>query len=126
LIHIEGGELGQRHRQFPALLGDEHEHISGANFFGRHVKDLDGFTFAERRNDIGSDASGLKWKLQLVFEVVIPSQRAFVGSVRVDDGLVVDSIFPNRIFLSVLYCLAVLLPRVQVSPRHTESSTIFK
>ena len=95
-------------------------------FFRCHAEDLDGFTFAERRNDFGSDASGLKGKLQLVFQVVIPPHRAFFGSVRVDDGFVVDPIFPNRIFLALLHCLAAILPRMQVGRRRTESSTIFQ
>jgi hypothetical protein len=54
----------------------------------------------------GSDASGLKGKPQPVLQVVIPPQRPFFGSARVDDGFVVDPIFPNRVFLKLPHCLA--------------------
>ncbi len=46
--HVDRGHLGQGHGQSPALAADDHEHVGGARVLGRHAKDVDGFTFAER------------------------------------------------------------------------------
>ena len=110
LIHVDRGQLGQGHRQCSAPPADEHEHIGGACFLRCHAKDLDGFTFTERRNDLGKGAFGLKWKPQLIFQVVIPSHGAFFGSVRVDNRFIVDPTFPNRILPGLFHFVAAMLP----------------
>ena len=47
----------------------------------------------------GSDAFGLEGESDFVIELVIPAHRLLFRLVGVHDGLVVDAIFPDRVFL---------------------------
>ena len=65
----------------------------------RHAYNLDGFTFPERRDDLGSPARCLERETDFVFQVVMPPHHLLFRSVGVHDGFVVNTVFPDRVFL---------------------------
>ena len=74
-VRIDGGQLGKRDGHLTPLPMDQHEHVGGAAVFRRHTSYFDSVSFAERRDDFGSDALGLKGESDFVIEIVIPAQR---------------------------------------------------
>jgi hypothetical protein len=48
---------------------------------------------------------GLKWKSDLVIELVVPPHHLFFRPIRVHDGLIVDTVLAHKIFLRPLHCL---------------------
>ena len=70
----------------------------------RHAHDLDGFAFPERRDDLRSQTLRLERETDFVFQVVIPAQRLLIRS-GIDDSFVVDSVFPDRVFLGLFIAL---------------------
>ena len=69
----------------------------GTGIFRGEPADLDGFSLAERGDDLGRDASSREGKLDFVLQVVVPAESLFFGSVGVDDDFIVDSFFADTI-----------------------------
>src|ERR1035437_9711026 len=80
-VRIDGGQLGKRDGHLTPLPMDQHEHVGGAAVFRRHTSYFDSVSFAERRDDFGSDALGLEGKSDFVIEIVIPAQRLLIRPV---------------------------------------------
>ena len=115
-VRIDGGQLGKRDGHLTPLPMDQHEHVGGAAVFRRHTSYFDSFSFAERRDDFGSDALGLKGESDFVIEIVIPAHRLLFRRVGVHDGLVVDAVFPDRVFLRFFHGFAARIRRTEVRP----------
>ena len=92
------------------------EHVGGAGVFRRHTPYFDSVSLAERRDDFGSDAFGLEGESDFVIEIVIPAHRLLFRPVGVHDGLVVDAVFPDRIFLRFFHSFASRIRRTEVRP----------
>jgi hypothetical protein len=98
-VRIDDGQLGKRDGHLTALPTDQHEHVGGAGVFRRHTSYFDSVSLAERRDDFGSDALGMERESDFVIEIVIPAHRLLFRPVGVHDGLAVDAVFPERVFL---------------------------
>jgi hypothetical protein len=75
---------------------DHHEHVSGAGIFRRYTKDLDAFSFPERRNYFDSDALGLKRESDVVVEVAMPSHDLLFRPIGIGDDFVMDAVLSIR------------------------------
>ena len=115
-VGIDGGQLGKRDGHLTPLPTDQHEHVSGAGILRRHTPHFDSVSFAERRDDFGSDALGLEGESDFVIEIVIPAHRLLFRPVGVHDGLVMDAIFPDRVFLQFFHGFAFRMRRSDVRP----------
>src|ERR1700691_5885928 len=115
-VRIDGSQLGKRHGHLTPLPTDQHEHVGGAGVFRRHTPDFDSVPLAERRDDFGSDALGLERESDFVIEIVIPAHRLLFRPVSVHDGLVVDAVFPDRVFLRFFHGFAARIRRTEVRP----------
>ena len=59
----------------------------------------------ERRDDVGSDALGLKWESDFVIEVVIPPHDLLFRPISVHDGFVVNSVLSDGVSLGFLHAV---------------------
>src|SRR5271170_6957461 len=89
---------------------------AGQTSSGAIPRYFDSVSFAERRDDFGSDALGLEGESDFVIEIVIPAHRLLFRPVGVHDGLVVDAVFPDRVLLRFLHGLASRIRRTEVRP----------
>jgi len=69
-----------------------------ANVVRGHADDLNGFTFFQWRDHLRSQTLRLEQETDFIFQVVIPAQGLLLWS-GIDDGFVVDAVFPDRVWL---------------------------
>src|SRR5581483_12012275 len=86
-----------------------------AGFVRRHAYNLDGFTFPEGRDDLCNPARCLERETDFAFQVVIPTRGLLIWT-GIDDGFVVDTVFPDRVFSGFLHRFGSRTRRTEVRP----------
>src|SRR5215471_20267019 len=83
-----------------------------------HAQDFDGFPLPEWRNGFRCQTSGLEGETDLAFQIVVPAQ-CLLFRAGIDDGFVVDAVFPDRVSLGPLHSFAPKIRRTDVRPIRT-------
>src|SRR6516165_11314256 len=97
-VRVYSVELRKGNGHLPPLPTDLHKHVVLAGILFGHTQDLGGFTLAERRYGLRGDAPCLEWEADLAFQTVVPAHGPLFRT-SIDDCLVVDPIFSNRVSL---------------------------
>jgi hypothetical protein len=98
--HINPFQLSEGYAHFPPPPSDSHKHFTGLiSFVVEQAQDFDLLSGFQWRNRSRGDAEGTKRKLQLFFEMAIPSAESLGLVVAVHDDFVSDSILARFINL---------------------------
>ncbi len=88
----------------------------GTGVFRRHASDFEVSPFLSGETTLASDALGLEGKTDLAVEIVIPAHRLLFRPVGVHDSLLVDAVFPDRVFAGFFIAFAARMRRTEVRP----------
>src|SRR5947208_729413 len=110
LIGVDDLQLGQRNRQRVSLPGHEHEHLVLALLLGCHPHDLDLITNPQWRGRTPGDAGGQEGELQMILQVVTPTDRLLFRTVGINDDLRVNALFAFLIRGNALHRVAPVVP----------------
>jgi hypothetical protein len=72
---------------------DHHKHFVLALLFRSHARDLDRFSNSQRRDPTLFDTFGGERELQLLFEIIVPTERLLLRAVCIDDDFHHDPLF---------------------------------
>src|SRR6516162_9562241 len=117
-VRVYSVELRKRDSHLPPLPADLDKHVVLAGILFGHTQDFGGFTLAERRDSLRGDAPCLEWEADLALQIVVPA-HGLLFRTSIDDCLVVDPVFSNRVSLGSFHDCAPRIRRTEVRPIRT-------
>ena len=94
-VRADCRQLRKRHGHVAVLPADPCEHIVLAG--RRHAADFHDLSLPKGRSRFVDDTPGLKWESQTAVQITIPPDGLLFRPICIDDGFVVDPVFPNRV-----------------------------